>query len=278
MEAKELLDYFGLEADTLDDFKKKFHEKYPTDEKAIKDKYVKPALGETLGKIQNKILNKYREQGVEFTLSEFEGKDLEDVALTLSERSATKLKTELEDLRKKAGANGDDVVKEWQEKFEKATKRATEEEKLRKDLAAEYDQFKLSAADTVKKVKVNYLKTDLMSKLKLKPGIKDLEKEGFNAYVEKTFRFDFDDKDQPMVLDHEGNRIRSEKKANEWKTPDEVLSEAAKKFELLAENPKAGQPAGRTFTPTTPAPPPGTPPATNPNQRRKVNPMFDHLL
>lgn len=277
MEAKELLDYFGLEADTLDDFKKKFHEKFPTDEKAIKEKYVKPALGETLGKIQNKILNKYREDGVEFVLSEFEGKDLEEVALTLSERKATKLKTELEDLRKKSGANGDDVVKEWQEKFEKATKRATEEEKLRKDLAGEYDQFKQTAAQQVKQVKVNYLKGDLMGKLKLKPGVKDLEREGFNAFVDKTYRFDFDDKDRPMVLDAEGNRIRSEKKADEWKTPDEVLTEAAKKFDLLAENPKAGSPAPRTFTPQGATPTIGMQPAPA-NQKRKVNPMFDHLL
>lgn len=277
MEAKELLDYFGLEADTLDDFKKKFHEKFPTDEKAIKEKYVKPALGETLGKIQNKILNKYREDGVEFVLSEFEGKDLEEVALTLSERKATKLKTELEDLRKKSGANGDEVVKEWQEKFEKATKRATEEEKLRKELAGEFDTFKQTAAQQVKQVKVNYLKGDLMGKLKLKPGVKDLEREGFNAFVDKTYRFDFDDKDRPMVLDAEGNRIRSEKKADEWKTPDEVLTEAAKKFDLLAENPKAGNPAPRTFTPQNAPPAIGMAPAPA-NQKRKVNPMFDHLL
>jgi hypothetical protein len=116
-----------------------------------------------------------------------------------------------------------------------------------------------------------------MGKLKLKPGVSDLEREGFNSFVDKSFRFDFDDKDRAMVMDAEGNRIRSEKKADEWKSPDEVLTEAARKYNLLADNPKAGQPAPRTFTPQGTPPSIGTPPAPA-NQKRKVNPMFDHLL
>lgn len=275
IDPKEALEYIGFtDAESLDDFKVKFHEKYASDEKVVHEKYVKPAIGKLMGKVKQNLLNKAREEGLEFTLSEFDDKELEDVHSLIAEKKASRYKTELEELR---GKGGDELVKKWQEQAEKASKRATEEENLRKSLATEFDAFKSQASQQVKSVKVGYLKTDLMGKIALKPGIKPLEKEGFNAYVDKTYRFDFDDQDRPVVMDEEGNRIRSEKKADEWKTPEEVLIEAAKKYEIFAENPKAGQPVGMPFgqpQPKTPQAPMG-----NPQQgKRKVNPMFDNLI
>ena len=274
IDPKEALEYIGFsDAESLDDFKAKFHEKYATDDKLIHDKYVKPAIGKLMGKVKQNLLNKAREEGIEFTNSEFDDKDLEDVHMTLAERKAKRYQTELEELRSKGG---DELVKQWQEKADKASKRASEEETLRKQLASEFDNFKQTASQQVKSVKVNYLKTDLMGKIKLKPGIKDLEKEGFNAYVEKNYRFDFDDQDRPIVLDSAGNRIRSEKKADEWKSPEEVLTEAAKKFEIYADNPQAGKPVGGQFGQPQPKTPQiGMP--TNPTQKRKINPMFDNM-
>jgi hypothetical protein len=276
IDPKEALEYIGFtDAESLEDFKTKFHEKYATDEKVIHDKYVKPSIGKLMGKVKQNMLNKAREEGIEFTNSEFDDKEIEDIHMTIAERKAKRYMTELEELRSKGG---DELVKTWQEKAEKASKRATEEETLRKSLAAEFDTFKQSASSQVKSVKVGYLKNDLMGKIKLKPGLKDLEKEGFNSYVDKTYRFDFDDQDRPIVLDASGSRIRSEKKADEWKSPEEVLTEAAKKFEIFADNPQSGKPVGGQFNPSQQKTTQIGMPPVNPNQKRKINPMFDKMM
>lgn len=275
IDPKEALEYLGFtDAESLDDFKAKFHEKYPSDDKVIHDKFVKPAIGKLMGKVKQNLLNKAREEGIEFTLSEFDDKELEEVHSLIADKKSSRYRTELEELR---GKGGDELVKQWQEKAEKASKRASEEEALRKQLASEFDNFKQTASNQVKSVKVNYLKTDLMGKIKFKPGLKDLEKEGFKAYVDNNYRFDFDDQDKPVVFDSSGNRIRSEKKADEWKTPEEVLTEAARKFEIFAENPQAGNPIKGSFTP--PQNKTGQQPSNpNPTQKRKINPMFDKML
>jgi len=279
MEAKDLLNYIGIDAENMDDFKSKFSEKYVGDEKQATEKWLKPILGETSVKIKNKMLKKAREEGIEFTHSEFEKADIEDVAYTIADRKAMKYKKELEELKGKAGANGDDVVKEWQEKYDKASKRAAEEEQLRKSLAGEFEVFKTTAQNEVKGVKVNYLKTEKMGSLKLKPNLSPLEKTGFESHIEKNYRFDFDDTGKPIVTDPTGNRIRSSKKADDYKTIDEVLTEEAATFKILAENPQSGNPVQKPFVP----PLQGQNPAQIPQMpigkpgQRKINPMFDNM-
>lgn len=278
MELKDILAYTGIEAENLDDFKAKFNEKFVSDEKQAIQKWLKPIVGQKFGKVKQNLLAKAREEGIEFTNSEFENIDLEEVHHELSNRKASKLKTELEQLRSKAGANGDEVVKEWQEKYEKAAQRAAEEEKLRKQLAGEFEGFKSTAANEVKSVKLNYLKNDLMGKLKFKNGISELEKTGFHAHVDKNFKFDFDDTGKAFVMDSEGNRIRSSKKADEFKSPDEVLNEVALQYNVLAQNPEAGKPKPAAWQPPTPSGQPAQPAANGqpPVQaKRRINPMFD---
>jgi hypothetical protein len=284
MEAKDILGYLGIdEVNSLDDFKAKLHEKYlpVSDEKAAYDRFVKPALGKHSNVVKQKMLNHARELGAEFTLSEFDELDNLETFKTLTDKVTGKFKSELESLKQKAGANGDDVVKEWQEKFDKAQKRASEEENLRKQLASEFETFKGHAHSQVKDVKRNYLRTDLMSKIKFKPNITELEKEGFNSYISSNYRLDFDDQEKPIVLDASGNRIRSEKKADEWKAPEEVFVEAAKKFNIFAENPQSGKPVPQGVG--QPTPQAGQPARTQyqppaPSGKRRVNPMFDNLL
>lgn len=273
MEAKDILEYMGIEAKDMDEFKAKFPEKYASEKQAV-EKWLSPEVGKVTGNIKRKILNKAREDGLEFTLSEFEKMDLEDVHATIAEKKAGKFKSELEELKAKSGQTNEEALKEWQDKFAKATKRASDEEELRKQLAGEFDQFKTKAAGEVKSVKVGFKKSDLLSKLKFKTGISDLEKEGFLSHIDKNYKFDFDDQDVFFAADASGNRIRSSKKADEHKSPEEIVNEVAAEKKILAENPKAGHPAPASFVPPVQGNPAqnGTPAAA----KRKVNPMFDN--
>jgi len=273
-EAEERLSFLGIEADSFDDFKSGFSEKYAGDAKQAASKWLSPMVGEKTAKIKQNIIKKAREEGIEFTQKELEEKELEEVHDLIAERKAGKFKTELEAIKSKVGANGDEVVKDLQEKYEKAAKRASEEETLRKQLAGELDNYKQTALNEVKGVKVSYLKADQMSKLKLKPGLSELEKTGFESHIEKNFKFDFDDQGKPFVADSQGNRIRSSKKADEYKSIDEVLTETAATFKILAENPQSGKPVQPPYTPPTQ----GQPPQNFPLDRgRKLNPKYDNM-
>ena len=275
MELKDLLEYTGIEAENMEDFKTKFNEKFVADEKQAIQKYLKPVIGQKFNKIKQNLLNKARTEGLEFTNSEFDNIELEEVHELLSEKRTAQLKADLEDIKKKAGANGDDVVKEWEAKYAQANQRAADAEKLKTSLATEFETFKSQSANQVKSVKLDYFRTNLMSKLPFKAGITELEKTGFDSYVSSNYKLDFDDTGKEFVTDAQGERIRSSKKADEFKTPDEVFVEVADKFGILAKNPQAGKPVGQPFNPnqapTTPSNG-GTPQPA----KRKVNPMFDN--
>lgn len=271
MEVKDILDYMGIEAKDMDEFKANFPTKYATEKQAA-EKWLSPEIGKVTNKIKQKLLNKAREDGIEFTNSEFDGKELEDVHFTIADKKSAKLKAELDELKLKAGQSNEEALKEWQEKFTKATKRASDEEELRKQLASEFDQFKSHSAGEVKNVKVNFKKSDLLGKVKYKPGISELEKEGFLSHIDKNYKFDFDDQDVFFAADVKGNRIRSSKKADEHKSPEEIVNEVASQFKILAENPNAGKPAPQSFVP----PVGGVPPAGTPPIVRKISKQFDN--
>lgn len=285
MEAKDIFESLGLDpVDSKEKFLESFKAKYFTKEQAT-DTLLKEMVGKKFTKAKQAILNKAREEDIEFTQSEFEDKPIEDVAYEIASRKASKYEAKLKELEAKAGQSGEEVVKEWKEKYEKATKRASDEEQLRKTLAGEFEGYKTQAATAQKGIKLDYFKTELLKKTrdKFKPKVSDLELEGFESRISKSYKFDFDDQGNPFATDATGNRIRSAEKADQFMTPDDILLSEAKKLNLLPETPNAGKPVG-TFTPPVHPFTPGQQPAPGqpaqirqPGERRKINPMFDNM-
>ena len=283
MEAKDLFEAMGLEpAATKEDFLTAFRAKYYTAEQA-KENLLKPIVGQKFTKVKQNILAKMKEEGIEFTHNEFEDKMLEDVAFEYATRVRKATDGKIKELELKAGQSGTEVVKEWEEKYNKAAKRAADEEHLRKELAGEFEGFKKSALDSQKNIKLDYFKTDLLKKTKEKfaeaKRKDELIMEGFESRVNKSFKFDFDDQGNPFVTNEKGERLRSADKADQFMSPDEVLITEAKKMGLLPETPQAGKPV-QTFTPPVAHPfVPGQPAPLQPKPAggRSINPIFDNM-
>lgn len=262
MEAKELLDYLGIEAEDLEGFKAAHQAKYLTEKQIHSDKKLLGKFtGKTIGAIKGNILNHYRELEVPFTQNEFDDMEVEEVVKTLRQRHAEKYDSQLTELKSQVGKSGEEAIKPYQEKISKYEQSLADEKKAKKEIADAYEAFKLESEGRIKQTRVEYFKKDLVTSIDYDPiKMKDeLVKEGWQSHIDKNFKFDFDESDNPVILDKTGSKIKNPKKADEWLSPKDVLTMEADKLGLIKKNQQGGQPA---FRPQTPPQTNGTPPPT----------------
>lgn len=284
MDGKELLDFLGIEATNLDEFKTGFSQKYYT-EKQIHDSkdLLGKFTGKTLKKIKQAILNKAREKDIPFTQADFDSVDLiEDVVDQLVTKQAEVFGSKITDLQGQVGKTGEEAIKPYLEKISAYERSLADEKKAKKDIADQFDSFRQESEGKIKSTRIDYFKKDLMTSIPYDANqMKDpLKAKGWESHVAENFRFDFDEHDNPVILDKSGAKIKNPKKADEWLSPKDVLTAEADKLGLIPKNPQGGQPA---FRPPTPPPFNGAPPPPqqqggNPPQRNKLAPGMEQYL
>lgn len=246
MEGKELLDFLGIEATNIDEFKAQFGTKYYT-EKQIHDNkdMLGKFTGKTLTKIKQNILKDAREAEIPFTNNEFDDADIETVTKTLKQRHSEMYDAKLADVQAQVGKSGEEAIKPWQEKLTKYEQALADEKKAKAEIAGQFDLYKAESANQIKSTRISYFEKDLMGSIQLDPvAQKDpLKMKGWESHVRENFKFDYDENDQPIILDKTGSKIKNPKKADEWLSPKEVLSAEADKLGLIPKNPQGGKPA-----------------------------------
>lgn len=285
MEAKEILDYLGIEANSLEEFKSQHSGRYYTEKQIHDDKQLLGKFtGKTLKKIKQSILNSAREKEIPFTQSEFDEADLEQVYETLDSRRLELFgKTEAE-LKAQIGKGGEEVIKPWQEKVSRYEQSLADEKKAKKEIADQFEGFKKEMEGKIKSTRIDYYKKDVVGDIEkgFDPmAVKDtLKMRGWQSHITENFRFDFDEQDNPIILDKSGSKIKNPKKADEWLSPKEVLSAEADKLGLIPKNPQAGRQvpqfgASSTTAPVTQTPAQNMQPVT---PTRKLAPGMEKYL
>lgn len=281
MEAKDILEYLGIEAADMEGFKAAHSGKYLTEKQIHSEKKLLAKFtGKTLGGIKGDILNGYRELEVPFTQNEFDDVELVDVVKTLNQRRNEKFAEMEAELKGQIGKTGEEAIKPYTEKLSIYEKSLADEKKAKKDIADEFERHKAESADKFKQTRVTYFKKDVLSSLDYDPmQIKDeLKLEGWHSHVDKNFKFDYDESDNPIITDLNGNKFRNPKKADEWLSPKEKLQMEADAKGLIKKNQQGGQPAFRGGNPN-PAPAPFTPAApSNPNKVSRLAPGMEQYL
>lgn len=285
MEGKELLDFLGIEATNLDEFKAGFSKKYYTEKQIHDDKELLGKFtGKTLKRIKQAILNKAREKEIPFTQAEFDSVDtIEDVFDSLAAKQAETFTTKLTDLQSQVGKGDEEKIKSFTEKIGKYEQSLLDEKKAKQEIASQFETFKKETEGKIKSTRIDYFRKDLMSSIPYDVNqMKDpLKAKGWESHVAENFRFDFDEHDQPVILDKTGSKIKNPKKADEWLSPKDVLVAEADKLGLIPKNPQGGQPA---FRPAPPVPVMGNgAPPVQPNQpatpnRNKIAPGMEKYL
>ncbi len=236
--AKELATALGLEIDTetatIDVFTEGFNGKYVNRDTAFKDEDLRKKItGNVFGK-----LGTVAAQTFGLASGEVDGKKVEDI-LTLVK---TKYDTQIADLTAKSGQGND-------EKLNAAIKLQGELEaklKIKDDGIAEwqkkYEDFEKESTGKVKGLKISHVlgktKETLNGKFSDEYVKNEMIREGFNNYIEKTYRFDLDENDKPVVYSIKDNKpVSSKIKAGEIATPEEVFEmEMAAKGVLKKNN------------------------------------------
>lgn len=221
MESKELLDYLGIEATTIEEFTAGFKAKYFTEKQIHDDKtLLSKFTGKTLTKIKQNILSEAREAEIPFTQSEFDDSPIEEVYKTLKTRQAEQFTGKLTELEGRVGKSGEEAIKPFQEKISQYERSLADEKKAKAEIATQFDTFRKESEGMIKSTRVQYYRKDLTSEIEnqFDPIAKkdELKMKGWNSHINENFKFDYDENDKPIILDKSGSKIKNPKKADEW--------------------------------------------------------------
>lgn len=243
MDIKELTSWLGIEATSLDEFKKSFEQKYKTSEQFFKSDELKDRDGKLFG-TQRTALNRIgKAYGIEITKDEIDGKPAEDITEMFLKKTVDLYEGKLTDLKKVADSGTDEKVKEIQSRYEKLEGKYKDTETQWKNTVSEFDEFKKVADQKVKGIKLDYVKSNVWGQVKFDPSVDPLKKKGFESIINETYIIDLDENDNPYIKTKDGKQIPSPDKHGTFKTIEEVLNMEADKAGLLSKNPNAGRPA-----------------------------------
>lgn len=270
LEAKEILDYLGAKAETLEEFKASFDKDFIKQSMITEDSEpVKKILGKTFGTIENEVkkIAKGFDLDVDFDSEDLKGKKVTDKLKFVVGEFDKKNKLIFEDLTAKAGLGNDEKVKEWQSKFEKVDGKLKEKNTLFDSLKGEFDNYKTSTANEIKNTKLNIHKKEVFGKANFIDDANEFTKKGFLIDFQDKYDIDLDENESPIIKNKKGERLISTKTAGTFKEISEVLEEELALAKLLKLNANGGQakPAKQT-----PPPPPNTNGNNNSNRTRKV--------
>ncbi len=229
MELKDITGYTGIEATTLDEFKEKFSAKFaPKSEMPDLEKERSAITGRIAGAMQTKAKTLFS-----LDPEEIKGKPWEEVL----ELGAKKKNDEIEALKELSLKTNDGALKELNDKLEKLNKSKDEyktaaqlaQEALEKERGEFAGKFKTFKAESV--FKDSYLKVQPKLSALSKP-----EQFYFDSVVKENVIIDFDENDQPVVMNKEGKRWSDPNKAGAFLSADAVIEALAVENNFIKKN------------------------------------------
>lgn len=251
MEAKEIISYLGLDADkikSIDDLKKEFPNQFvkATELKERTDlinPIVDSYVGKRLGSLDVDLKRTAKENGIE--LSEDEQKmKVEDLTKTILSKAVGTYKGQIAELKDKLDKGSNEVVKDWESKFNKLNQKLSEKESLLESTKSAYEKLQADSANQIKSFQITHSKKDILAKVesKFKKNLSPLEREGFNTIIEKNYQLDLDEKEGLIVRNKDGKRIPNEKVAGTYKSFLDVVEEEAINSKIIELNPHTPKP------------------------------------
>src|SRR5690606_9194923 len=210
-----ILSYIGAEQDFESPEKAKewFDQTYIKRENIGEDEEIaKTITGKRIGALETFAKSKFKEHGVEFEKGSFEGKKVEDILDMGFKKLSETYSKKLEELKENGRGSADKQKQELVAANEKLANDYNELKKLHEGLQSTMQEKETNWASELKNQKIEYRKTDLFGKLKLRPNMNDFEKAGFQAMVNGSLQFDLEGEDL-IVRAKDGKRIPNPEKA-----------------------------------------------------------------
>jgi hypothetical protein len=246
-EALKVVEFLGLnELESHEEARTKFEEKFaPKDE-----------IGKQIGKVTAVLAQKAKDIfnpfGIEVNVDELKQGKIEDGFVKLGKLAHENYTTKVNELTKLAEAGGStEVIKEWEDKFTKSTKKiSTLEEQLKlKDEAITSLKTEFTNKEVQRKKDDFFFGT--LSKVELDPEVATkanskakLLYDGFVNQVKSSIKIEEDEKGSFFIADAEGNPIKNPAKAHEFMSLEQYLQNEANNYGIAKKNPSAGRPMG----------------------------------
>ena len=206
------------------------NEKFISKDAATTDEeIVAKATGKRLGAFETKFIRAFN-----LTTDEVKDKKLEEIMDT----AVAKYNGELDGLRQKLSTGTDERVLELSTQLEEKDKGFNEATRLLGETQLEFEKFKGESASKFKTYKISDKLNKVYARLNFIDGYEkdEVRKTGFNTLINKKYQFGLDDKDELVVNDNTGNRIKHPTKPGDFADAFTVLATEAEANNLLKKN------------------------------------------
>ena len=233
---EDVLKYTGIELGeeaTPETFKAAFDGVFVKKENAANDEEIQKAvIGKSTREYATEIKRTIKESGLELT--EEEAKLPVNELLRLIPAKKDEVYTsKIEELEKKAGKPSE-ALEALQNKYNQLESKFTDVDSLRNDLATKLTEKDKEFETFQTTFKLKEAQKDIWGKINsgISKQAKELEKVGFVAKMNETYKIDLDG-DSPVIL-KDGHRIPDPNKHGEFLTPVDVIKKEAEDLGLWA--------------------------------------------
>lgn len=242
---KSFCEFTGIEAENFDQFKEQFQSKFIVKENVIKDPEITDKIyGKIMGSQMTKIRQMFKEEGVEFTEEETKAIKKNDELLVLG---LNKLKggfiNQIEDVKKSNSVGADQRLSEYEARIAKIEKEKNDIKAAWKSTGEEFEKYKSDISTAMKQKEIDYKVSKAKESLKLRAKINEAERAGFESILKNRLKFDMDDTGSLVIMNSNGERIKSKVKAGDFMPAEEAMQEIVNELGLGETNPHAGKPA-----------------------------------
>ena len=231
---------------TVDDFKAFFQSNFVNKAMAVEDEEIRSKV---TGRVLGGISTFMKTEGG-FQKADIKDKTPEDIFKMYK----ANMEAKVADLTAASGQNSDEAIKTWEAKYKKVEQERDDYKGMADTNFKGWEEEKANASQKIKSFKLNNIVSGVKSKVPFKDGISEIEKAGFDFYINSNYKIDLNDNDEPEVYNTKGERVKTETGNKFVGLEDLILGEAKKNNLLKLNNAQGGQPATvqafqQTFSP-----------------------------
>lgn len=207
-EAQELLSFIGIE--DAEKFKDEFNSKFFTKETAVANEDIARAItGKRMKTVESSFLELAKLVDPTVTKAKLGEKPIEENIAEFVPLFSGRFG----ELETRAKEGNDKRVNDLEKQLQDREKSLTAYKELADKTASEFEGYKAETANSIKSYKIKHQYEALKSQLPWVDDVTDVQRIGFDTFVQSNYQLDLDEKDNLIVKDKDGKPVQSKQKA-----------------------------------------------------------------
>lgn len=244
---KEVTDFLGVNAESIEDFKKNFDGTFIKKDAIKDDDEIKNSIfGARVGSIETTTKSLFKKNGVELSSDDIKDKKVEEIMELGFEKLMSNHQTKITEVKEAGGKTDDQALTDLQTKYEtlESTSKKSYDELnvLHEDLKSAHETHK---TDSTLKLTTMQKDNQLNAIDQTIPWATDAEffkerKASFASDFAGKYDTKLGDDGNILITNKDGDKIKNEDKAGEYMTYKDLLNKEAVQAKLIKINPHDG--------------------------------------